>query len=194
MSPAVGILGYQGCIQPHVTLFKKIGVSPIIVSSEEHLRQVDRLILPGGESTTMLKFIDGQGLAPALIEFGKKYPVWGICAGAILIAKEVLHPTQRSLNLIDIRATRNFYGSQLDSFTREIPFQLLDGKVMKCHFIRAPLLTACEASTTREKLTSLAEVDGHSVFFAQGKVWASSFHVELGSDPALHEAFLHSHC
>jgi 5'-phosphate synthase pdxT subunit len=165
----------------------------MIVSSEAHLKQIDRLILPGGESTTMLKFIDGQGLAPALIEFGKKRPVWGICAGAILIAKEVLHPTQRSLNLIDIRATRNFYGSQLDSFTREIPLPILDGKVMKCHFIRAPLLTACEPSQRGEKLTSLAEVDGQSVFFAQGKVWASSFHVELGTDPSLHEVFIHSH-
>ena len=192
MAPVVGILGYQGCIQPHVTLLKKLGITPVIVSSEDHLHQVDRLILPGGESTTMLKFIDGQGLAPALIEFGKKNPVWGICAGAILIAKEVLHPTQRSLGLIDIRATRNFYGSQLDSFTREIPFPILDGKVMKCHFIRAPLLTTFEASHTREKVTSLAEVDGQPVFFAQGKVWACSFHVELGTDPSLHEVFVGS--
>jgi len=192
VSPVVGILGYQGCIQPHVGLLKKIGVSPVIVSSEEHLRQVDRLILPGGESTTMLKFIESQGLAPALTEFGKKHPIWGICAGAILIAKEVLHPTQRSLDLIDIRATRNFYGSQLDSFTREIPLKVLDGKVMKCHFIRAPLLTAAESSQKAEKLTSLAEIDGQSVFFAQGRVWATSFHVELGTDPALHEAFVQS--
>ena len=190
MSAAVGILGYQGCIQPHVTLLKGIGATPILVSNQEQLSQVGRLIIPGGESTTMLKFIEAQGLAGPLIEFGRNKPVWGICAGAILIAREVLHPSQRSLGLIDIRATRNFYGSQLDSFTREVPFQILGGKPLKCHFIRAPLLSPCDSSGRTDKLFSLAEVDGQSVFFAQGKTWASSFHVELGKDPALHEAFI----
>jgi 5'-phosphate synthase pdxT subunit len=138
----------------------------------------------------MLKFIERQGLKAPLVEFGKSKPVWGICAGAILIAKEVQNPTQMSLGLIDIRATRNFYGSQLDSFTKDIQFPLLEGKQLTCHFIRAPMLSPLDTPTRREKLHTLAEVDGVPVFFAQGSVWACSFHVELGNNPALHEAFL----
>jgi pyridoxal 5'-phosphate synthase pdxT subunit len=187
----VGILGYQGCISPHITLLSTLGVQPTIVASREQLEDVERLIIPGGESTTMLKFIETQGLASSLIEFGKSRPVWGICAGAIIIARDVQSPAQKSLGLIDIRATRNFYGSQLDSFTRSIKMQILDGKELACHFIRAPLLTAHESSSTAQnKLHVLAAVDEQPVFFAQGNVWACSFHVELGTDPSLHEAFL----
>lgn len=190
MSHKVGILAFQGCIQPHVQLLNKLGATTVLVSSREQLDEVDRLIIPGGESTTMLKFIDRTGLKTPLVEFGASKPVWGICAGSILLAKEVQNPSQPSLGLIDIRATRNFYGSQTDSFTKEIAFPLLEGKKLSCHFIRAPMLSPLDISSQSKKLHVLAEVDGHPVFFAQGLVWACSFHVELGNDPAIHEAFL----
>jgi 5'-phosphate synthase pdxT subunit len=186
----VGILGYQGCIEPHEAIFKSLGVNCIRVRTQEELAQVDRLILPGGESTTMLKFLKLHSMIPAIREFAKTKPVWGICAGAILAAAEVVNPEQDSLKIIDIAAHRNFYGPQVDSFTCEISVGLLS-KPIEAHFIRAPLLSKTSMhNSSNDELLVQAQLDGQPVFFSQGKVWACSFHVELGSDTSLHKLFL----
>jgi 5'-phosphate synthase pdxT subunit len=163
-----------------------LGVETRRVKTKEDLASVDRLILPGGESTTMLRFLKLYDLVPAVRAFARTKPVWGICAGAILAAHEVHHPSQDSLDLINISAHRNFYGSQLDSFT--VPLTI-DGlrEPITAQFIRAPLLNPLQ---TGESPDILAKLDEQPVFFAQGKIWACSFHVELGDDPALHELFL----
>ena len=188
--PAVGILGYQGCIEPHEKIFSTLGVSCLRVRTPEDLSRVDRLILPGGESTTMLRFIRLHEMWEPLKSFAATHRVWGICAGSILAAAEVKHPAQDSLNLIDITAHRNFYGSQNESFTAQLEIDLCASPV-EAHFIRAPLL-APRASLTpgRPPLVIHAHHKGQPAFFSQGEIWACSFHVELGSDLRLHERFL----
>ena len=189
MAARVGILGFQGCIEPHEKMLLGLGAQPVRVRTNEELNSVERLILPGGESTTMLRFLNLHDLIPAIQEFAKTKPVWGICAGAILAAKTVSNPTQQSLNLINIAAHRNFYGSQLDSFTVPLSIAGLQ-KPVEAQFIRAPLLTPLPPSEGKESARILARREDQPVFLAQGKTWACSFHVELGTDPSLHELFL----
>jgi 5'-phosphate synthase pdxT subunit len=189
MTTRVGILGFQGCIEPHEKMLHSLGVETVRVRTKEELASVDRLIIPGGESTTMLRFLKLYDLAPALKHFGRSKPIWGICAGSILLAREVHNPSQDSLQLINISAHRNFYGSQLDSFTTEIEVPGLN-KPIAAQFIRAPLLNPLPASPDHPQANVLARLNDQPIFFAQGKVWACSFHVELGDDPSLHELFL----
>lgn len=189
MVARVGILGFQGCIEPHEKMLHALGAIPVRVRTKEELNSVERLILPGGESTTMLRFLKLYDLIPAIQEFAKTKPVWGICAGAILAAKTVSNPTQQSLHLINIAAHRNFYGSQLDSFTVPLSIEGLT-KPIEAQFIRAPLLTPLPPSEGMESAKVLATLKDQPVFFASGKTWACSFHVELGDDPSLHELFL----
>lgn len=142
MAPRVGILGFQGCIEPHEEILATLGASTLRVTSPHDLTQIDRLILPGGESTTMLRFIKRFEMVPALQEFARHHPVWGICAGAILAARQVHNPSQSSLDLIDISAHRNFYGGQLDSFTTELQISCQEAPI-RAHFIRAPSWRSC---------------------------------------------------
>jgi 5'-phosphate synthase pdxT subunit len=187
--PTVGILGYQGCIEPHEAMYASLGVPCIRVRTPEELAAVDRLILPGGESTTMLKFLSLHSMIDPIRSFAKTHPVWGICAGAILIASEVTNPSQSCLSLIDIAAHRNFYGSQLDSFTTPLAIDFLPHPV-EAHFIRAPLLSLRTTGVARTGEVQVhAYHDTQPVFFTQGHIWACSFHVELGSDTALHQHF-----
>jgi len=171
-------------------MLRQLDAAYIRVRTTDELSKVDRLILPGGESTTMLRFIDQNQMASAISDFAESRPVWGICAGAILAARKVVHPEQPSLNLIDVQAHRNFYGSQLDSFTTNLAVHLLKGKTVEAHFIRAPMLSALPPTLGRNPVTEEASVDGQPVFFTQGQIWACSFHVELGRDVGLHEKFL----
>jgi 5'-phosphate synthase pdxT subunit len=192
-TPAVGILSYQGCIAPHEELLAAIGVSVVRVRTEEDLQRVDRLIMPGGESTTMLRFIQRYNMAQPLQKFAQSHPVWGICAGSILAAREVCNPNQFSLNLIDIKAYRNFYGPQTASFTATLnvsePSPSNRTHALEAHFIRAPKLEPLPASTGRPPVQVVARHGDDGVFFMQGRIWASSFHVELGRDPKLHQIF-----
>lgn len=186
MSKVVGILGFQGCIEPHEAMLGKLGASHIRVLSTQDLERCDRIILPGGESTTMLRFLDTSGLFGPLKEFTQKNPTWGICAGSILLAKEVSHPEQRSLGVINIKAYRNYYGSQLDSFTSEIDIAGIAEK-LPVHFIRAPRL---ERLGSDPEVQELSKIDDTCIFFRQRHIWATAFHVELGGDTRLHERFL----
>lgn len=185
----VGILGFQGCIEPHERILNALGAVTVRVRTREDLDSVDRLILPGGESTTMLRFLKHYDLILPIQEFAKNLPVWGICAGAILAAREVHHPSQDSLDLITISAHRNFYGSQLDSFTVPLSVRGLT-RPIEAQFIRAPLLNPLPDSQHSGPVEIMAKLEQQPVFFAQHKTWASSFHVELGEDPSLHELFL----
>lgn len=189
MAARVGILGFQGCIEPHEKMLHTLGAETVRVRTKEELESVDRLILPGGESTTMLRFLRLYDLIPAMQEFAKTKPVWGICAGAILAATEVRNPSQDSLKLINISAHRNFYGSQLDSFTVPLSITGLP-RPIPAQFIRAPLLNALPPAPHFGPVEVLAQLDHQPVFFAQNKTWVCSFHVELGQDTALHELFL----
>lgn len=189
MSATVGILGFQGCIEPHEAMLSKLGASHLRVRCPEDLLLVSRLILPGGESTTMLRFISRCGMKPALQSFAQRHPVWGICAGAILMAREVSNPAQDSLALMDIAAHRNFYGCQLDSFTAALDVRGIPSPV-EAQFIRAPLLSPLAPTAGRPAPSVESSLGSQPVLVSQGHLWACSFHVELGSSSALHKRFL----
>lgn len=178
------MLALQGCIEPHFRMLKRIGIAAVSVRDNEELNSVERIILPGGESSTMLRLMDSSGLTLPLKQFCKTHPTWGICAGAILLAKEVENPSQASLSAIEVKAIRNYYGSQLDSFKAEIQVENLPHSVM-VDFIRAPLL-----SPLSDKVKVLSTFKNQTVCMQQGQVLVSSFHIELGEDPSMHEYFL----
>lgn len=180
----VGILALQGCIQPHIDACSRLGALARPVRFAEELAQAKRLIIPGGESTTMLSLLERRGLLEELARFARSKPVWGVCAGAILLARQVLNPQQKSLALMDIRATRNYYGCQLDSFKARVEVGILD-LTTEVDFIRAPLL---EPLSTQVGV--LASHDSHAVLLKQGRLLASSFHIELSHETALHKYFL----
>src|SRR5215469_14254338 len=111
----VGVLALQGDFAAHGAALERAGAEPVFVRDAEQLEGIDGLIIPGGESTTMLKLLRYEGLFDKLSEFGRRKPIFGTCAGAILLAKEVSHPAQESLGLMDISVERNAYGRQIDS-------------------------------------------------------------------------------
>lgn len=182
----IGVLALQGAIEPHLTMLTRCGMSAKKVTSEEDLVSVDALIIPGGESSTMIKLMDRNGLWNPLINFCSKKPVWGTCAGAILLAKEVYHPIQKCFGVMNIAAERNSYGSQRESFKAEIEIKGLENKI-EADFIRAPRIRPLSIS-----VEVLAFYGSDAVLMKEGKLLVSSFHVELGQDTSLHKLFLES--
>ena len=182
----VGVFALQGDVREHLRTLSSINVDAIEVRNAADLASVDGLILPGGESTTISKLIDIFSLRKALTEFissGK--PVFGTCAGMIMLANEVLDAAsgQRSLESIDISVRRNAFGSQLDSFESEVEF---DGKPAKVAFIRAPIVERVGKGV--EVLSTLP--NGAVVAVRSGNVLATSFHPELTGDNSVHEYFV----
>lgn len=184
-NPTIGILGFQGCITPHLRQLQTLGVAATTVRRIDELNVIDKLILPGGESTTMLHFLAKGGWTGALREFATHKSVWGVCAGSILLAREVENPRQDSLGILDLKATRNFYGSQLESFKTTLEIRDTEPFDITVDFIRAPRLEALS-----EKANPIAFHEGVAVGFQQGRHLACSFHPELGDDPSLHRLFL----
>jgi 5'-phosphate synthase pdxT subunit len=177
-----GVLGLQGCVEPHLQILNELGCQAIKVIKKEHLGLINRLIIPGGESSTMLKLLHESSLFDPLAQFVKNNPVWGVCAGGILLSKEVCNPKQTSFGGIDLLAHRNFYGSQAQSFKEELSFK---GDTFIADFIRAPKL-----QTLSDKVESLIYLRGEGVLFRQGKILASAFHTELSNFYGLHRYFL----
>ena len=186
--PRIGVLGIQGDYAAHAEALREAGAEPFLVRTPEDLRPdgrpLDGLILPGGESTTMLKFLEKLSFFEALEKFGRERPVFGTCAGAILLAREVQHPPQRSLGLLDAVVERNAYGRQIDSSIEHEP-TTLGGEPMEMVFIRAPRIL--EAGKDVEVL---ALRDGFPVLVRQGKLLAATFHPELSADRRLHLLFV----
>ncbi len=180
----VGILALQGCVEPHRAAFERLGLEAMLVRSCADLDRVERLVLPGGESTTMLHLLRISGMFDPLAIFCQHRPVLGVCAGAILLASEVVGPSQPSLGAIPLRAHRNFYGSQRESFEASITVSH-DQAPHHVSFIRAPLLEAING-----EVTPVSFFDKQPVLFRYRNVLAASFHSELGNDLFLHEMFL----
>lgn len=183
----IGVLALQGCVDPHLDLIRAVGAEPVRVRTVEELARVERIILPGGESSTMLRLLAASKLEPALADFARTKPVWGICAGAILIAQRVVHPEQRSLALIEIEAHRNYYGSQRESFCERIDVPSLKTS-LEVDFIRAPKLSPLSPDV---EVLGVSHALGEEtpVLLRQGAILAASCHVELGSDTTLHRFF-----
>ena len=141
LSNPVGILAVQGDFEMHGRMLDRIGAPWKLVKHHQDLGEVSALIMPGGESTTMLKFFDAEGLGPAVKQFAAEgKPIFGTCAGAILLAKEVLNPPQDRLGLLDITRERNAYGRQVDSSVRRGDCPELSDRPVEMVFIRAPII------------------------------------------------------
>jgi 5'-phosphate synthase pdxT subunit len=181
----IGILAVQGDYEAHAAVLERLGAEYVLVRSLADMDGVDELVLPGGESTTQLKFLDEERLEPAIRDLAARGgAIFGTCAGAILLAKEVRNPAQRSLGLADIAVSRNGYGRQLSSEIRMGSSRLSDAP-LEMVFIRAPVIENVGAG-----VEVLAESDGRPVLVRQGRVLAATFHPELTSDTTLHEYFL----
>lgn len=181
----VGILAVQGDYEAHAEVLSRLGVDHVLVKTPADLTDVDALILPGGESTTQLKFLAEEGLEKAIRELAARGGAFlGTCAGAILLAREVQNPAQASLGLADLVVTRNAYGRQLASGVRSGPSKLKDTP-LEMVFIRAPIIEQVGSG-----VEVLAECEGRPVLVRQGKVLAATFHPELTRDTTVHEYLL----
>jgi 5'-phosphate synthase pdxT subunit len=186
----IGVLSLQGDFEAHGKAVERAGAHAVYVRTAADLADLDGLIIPGGESTTMLKLLKAENLLAPLAEFGRKKPIFGTCAGAILLASRVSNPAQESLGLVDLAIERNAYGRQIDSrvvqidadpsfATRTRPGSL------EAVFIRAPIIRELGP-----KARVLAEYDGDPVLVEEGRHLISTFHPELTSDSRVHELFL----
>ena len=181
----VGVVAIQGDFERHAAAFRRCGADVVFVKTPEQLAGVDRIVIPGGESTTVGKLMERYGLGAAIISAAEGgTPVWGTCMGMILMAKEVEGGDQYRLGLLDVTVRRNAFGSQVHSFEDSVDFAGLDGPVTGV-FIRAPTATACG-----DGVCVLAEYGGQVVAVREGSLFATSFHPELTDDVRLHEWFL----
>lgn len=183
----IGVLALQGAVSEHIAMLNKLGVEALAVKNVEEIKNIDGLILPGGESTTMGRLITKFNLAPIIKKrINEGMPVYGTCAGMILLAKRIKNNEQFSLDVLDVTIVRNAFGRQVDSMEIDLDVIGLDSP-FHAIFIRAPV--AIELGSGVE---ALASVDEGIVFVRQGNIFASSFHPELGNDVRIHKMFLES--
>jgi pyridoxal 5'-phosphate synthase pdxT subunit len=182
----IGILAVQGDFAMHAKMLDRIGVPWKLVKHVEDFAEIDALILPGGETTTMLKFLDERKIGEAIKRFAKENkPVFGTCAGAILMATEVLNPEQERLALIDISIERNAYGRQVDSSVQRGECPEISDHPVEMVFIRAPIIRRVGKGV--KVLGRTAELP---VLVEQGNLLAATFHPELTTDETIHRYFL----
>jgi 5'-phosphate synthase pdxT subunit len=178
----IGVLALQGDFDAHRKAVERAGGRPIEVRTTQDLDACDGLIVPGGESTTMLKLLEIENLTEPLRQFAGRKPVFGTCAGAILLARSVTSPAQPSLNLIDIDVQRNAYGRQIDSRITRVQ---AGASEMEAVFIRAPKIRRVGPGGT-----ILATYNGDPVWVEQGRHMVTTFHPELTPDSRVHQRFL----
>jgi 5'-phosphate synthase pdxT subunit len=186
----VGVLSLQGDFAAHGAAVERAGALPVYVRERSQLGEIDGLILPGGESSTMLKLLHYENLFDDVVEYGRRKPMFGTCAGAILMARDVTNPAQESMGLMDIEVERNAYGRQVDSRVvaldaePEFEQRTSPGK-LEAVFIRAPIIRRAG-----EGIHVLAEYAGDPVLIEQGQYLVATFHPELTKDARVHSLFL----
>ena len=180
----VGVLALQGDFQAHQRALERAGAEAVEVRTAADLENVEGLVIPGGESTTMVKLLEREKLLDPLREFGRRRPIFGTCAGAILLATEVANASQSSLGLMDMQVERNAYGRQLDSRIAHLDPQGMDGG-LEAVFIRAPIIRR-----VGKDVKVLATYEGDPVLVEQGRHLAATFHPELTDDTRVHLIFL----
>jgi pyridoxal 5'-phosphate synthase pdxT subunit len=182
----IGVLALQGDVVEHVAALQRCGATAVPVKTAKDLARVDALILPGGESTTVMKLLERFGLGDPIVERTRGgMPLWGTCMGMIVAAHDVVGLDQPTLDLIDITVRRNAFGRQNDSAQVELAIPALGSAPFPAIFIRAPWI-----EQHGRQVELLAERGGHGVMAREGNVLATSFHPELGSDPRVHRYFL----
>lgn len=187
-SLVVGVLALQGAFAKHAEMLRSLGVDVIEVRTPADLSRCDGLVIPGGESTTMIRQIRFIELEEPLKIFSKHKPVFGTCAGMILISKKIIGDSMQSFGFLDIAVERNAFGRQVESFVTPLELKLHKDSsplTFEGFFIRAPRIREVGPD-----VEILAEFQGESVFVRQGKHLAASFHPELTSDNAIHTYFL----
>ena len=181
----VGVLAIQGDFAAHARMLARAGVEAVEVRRGDELASLDGLIIPGGESTTMLKVMLEEELIGPIRNFARAgKAIFGTCAGAILLAREVHNPQQQSLGLMDIAVERNSYGRQIDSFIRQVDTSVGEGP-MEAVFIRAPRITRVGAG-----VETLSTIGGEPVLVKQDNLLAATFHPELTGDSRVHSLFI----
>ena len=183
-----GVLALQGAFALHQEVLEGLGEPTVQVRRPEHLAGLDRLVVPGGESTTMSMLAERTGLLEPLAELvASGRPVLGTCAGALLLSTKVLdgRADQRCLGAIDITTRRNGFGRQVESFSEDIAIPVLGDEPFAAVCIRAPVIEAVGA-----EVEVLATLDDHPALVRQGGIMVSIFHPELAGDPRVHELFL----
>ena len=181
----IGVLALQGAFIEHEKRLREIGVKPVEVRLPEQLDELDGLIIPGGESTTIGKLATEYGLIEPLREFARGNPTWGTCAGMIFLAKDIGMDRQPILGLMNVRVNRNAFGRQIDSFEIDLHIKPLGDEPFHAVFIRAPLVT--EVGEGVNVLSTLP--DGRIVAVEQGHLLATAFHPELTADTRMHRYF-----
>ena len=186
----IGVLALQGDFAEHIAMLKSLGVEAVEVRLAEHLDVLDGLIIPGGESTTIGKLATDFGMMEPLRTFGQRRAIWGTCAGAILLSKDISRE-QPLLSLMDIKVARNAFGRQVDSFEADLDISELKqvtgtDEAFHAVFIRAPIIES--VSGDAKVLASLS--DGRIVAAQQGQLLATSFHPELTGDNRFHKYFI----
>jgi 5'-phosphate synthase pdxT subunit len=186
----VGVLALQGDFEAHGRALSQAGARPVYVRTAEQLVDIDALVMPGGESTTMLKLLNNENMMQPLVEFARQKPVLATCAGVILLAREVSHPVQECLGILDLAVERNGYGRQIDSRIVELEptddflARTSEGK-LEAVFIRAPVI-----HSVGPKARVLASYLDHPVLVEQDQHLAATFHPELTRDIRVHQLFL----
>jgi 5'-phosphate synthase pdxT subunit len=185
--PRVGILAVQGDVAEHAAALREIGAEPVEVRLPRDLAGVEALILPGGESTTMRRLIDAYGLAEPILNLAASgAPMWGTCAGMILLARRIDDGDTPVLPLLDIGVRRNAYGRQLDSFEDDLHVPALGDEPLHAVFIRAPIVT--DVGPGVDVLAT--DPMGRTVAVREGRLLATAFHPELTGDRRFHRALV----
>jgi pyridoxal 5'-phosphate synthase pdxT subunit len=184
----VGVLALQGASARHAAALARLGADVVEVRTPEQLDEVDALVIPGGESTTISMLLESSGLFdPVQARLDDGLPTFGTCAGMILLASTILdgRGDQRSFKAIDAEVRRNAFGRQIDSFEADLAVEGIDGEPFRAVFIRAPVV-----ERVGPEVEVLASVEGRPVLCRQDHILVAAFHPELGDDPRLHELFL----
>jgi 5'-phosphate synthase pdxT subunit len=183
MTPKVGILSLQGCIDPHANHLRALGAEVVFVRNPSDLTGIQGLILPGGESTTMIRVAKAFGLWEPLREAAGRMPFWGVCAGSILMARKVENPEQESLGVMDIHVRRNAYGRQLESFQAIVGLE--GGEQEPAVFIRAPKFVSWGSG-----VKVAGQIGEEISFLDDGEHMVTAFHPELTDSGWFHKLFL----
>lgn len=182
----IGVLALQGAVREHMNMIIKIGGEPVAIKNRTDLKGIDALILPGGESTAIGKLMIESGLKEEIVLRAKEgMPIWGTCAGMILLAKHIINQSNTYLDLMDIWVRRNAYGSQLDSFIAYSAVPEVSENPMPLVFIRAPYV-----EKAGYKVKVLLEIKGKIVAARQENFLVTAFHPELTEDLSFHRYFV----
>lgn len=185
MVKVIGVLALQGAFAKHEATIRKLGEKPLEVRKARDLFECDALIIPGGESTVIFRQLDFIELRNPIQEFGKEKPIFGTCAGLILMSKKVLNDPLVPFGMLDVEVERNAFGRQAESFKTEVELETSPPQDISAIFIRAPRIRS-----VGPEVKVLASYEGEPILVNQGLHWGATFHPELTDELAVHRLFL----